>query len=120
MGILRHETSRSAGSRGASFVEDEAEAKVLLEACVCGGATEISCAWLEIAEHEKKATKENAARMRENRKKRTIDEEFPLNRAGGTGKLHRAFPSIKMAWESKRFASATQLLSRLFSASSSG
>jgi hypothetical protein len=83
VGILRQETSRSAGSSVAFMLEAEVEA--LLEACVCGGAVEISCAWLATGESDNKATKENAARTRENAKERTIDEQFPLNRAGRTG-----------------------------------
>jgi len=70
----------------------EADVEVLLETCACSDAVAISCAWLETGEKERKAPKENAAARRENAKVRTIDEQFPLNRADRTGETASAFP----------------------------
>jgi hypothetical protein len=55
----------------------EAEFKAIWETCVCSGSVEISCAWLETDESERNATKENAAKKRENAKERTIYEQSP-------------------------------------------
>ena len=106
-GILRQETSRSAGS-GVVFVL-EAEFEALLETCVCSGAVEIPCGWLETGENERKAVNENAATRRENAKEPTIDEQFPLDRADRTGETASAFPSVKMTPARKRFAASASL-----------
>jgi hypothetical protein len=82
----------------------EAGVEELAEDCVSAGSAEISWARLVRAENVKTATREQAAKKRGRTKERTIDEQFPLNRADPTGKLHRVFPSGKMTGTRKRFA----------------
>ena len=90
----------------------EAELEVLPETCVgsaadeisSAGAVEVSCAELATGENPKKAIKAAAASERGKTKERTIDEQFPLNRADGTGGTASGISVNKMTRPSKRFA----------------
>ncbi len=73
----------------------ELEVELSLAAdCVCSGADEISCAgndesscaWLATGENVNNKTGTKAVKKRGKPKERTINEQFPLNRADGTGR----------------------------------
>jgi hypothetical protein len=93
-GILRQETSRSAGSGAVWELEFDVEELLAEDVCAgsdpdevsVAGAAELSCARAAIGENANHKPKAGTAKKRGITTEQAVNEQFPLNRADGAGR----------------------------------